>query len=324
MRVNLLLLFFILLTLGGCGATTEEEVEDAIVTANQYLSKQQCDEALRVLEGVGAQPTNPDWLSAYASAQACKAPWNVVRFFETDLDSLDTTSESTVIGSLAKFSQANMTSATDGAYTNLRNAIDTLLYAGGISTVSYGARVLALGSSATNNLATQTLYMQLSQIGKFARFFGNADSSTGVKGSGAQAGVGCYINYTDNEANGAQAYLTAVGALGTCNTFNEGHPDLTGNRELMCEGIVLFNNFIDVVGNITIDPTGNNGNLGDLDSLSTNLEALCADATTTYSVDFGGTCTVKTKSTCVNNADNRYDLKHLERYFALIWEGLHQ
>ncbi len=320
-----LLLSFLLLIVYGCGLSSEEELDDAITQAHRLLSQNKCGEAIAILNGVGQQTSNKDWLSAYASAQACNAPWKVTTFFETDLSKLSTASSTAIVGSTATFSQSIMTSPSDGTYTNLRAAINTLLSAGGISNISYSNRVAAIGSSSANILAVQTLYLQLTQLGQFSRFYGNADSTTGTKGTGAHASAnGCYIDYTDNSADGAQDYLTAVGALGTCNTFAEGNADLTGNRTRLCEGIVLMNNFLDILANVTLDPTGNNGNLGDLDELATSIETACADATATYNVDFGGTCTVKTQSVCENNADNTYNIEHLERYYAVIWEGLHQ
>src|SRR5690606_22852040 len=186
------------------------------------------------------------------------------------------------------------------------------------------SRVTAIGASATSNLAIQTLYMQLSQIGKFSRFYGNASLADGTKGGGAGA-TQCYLTYTDADA---KTYIDGVpGGLGTCNDTDTdtGRAELNGNRERMCEGIVLFNNFIDIVGNITIDPTSNNGSLGDLDGLSTDIEAVCADASgPPINFNLGGTCTVKTQSVCVANADGQYNIEHLERYYAIIWEGLHQ
>lgn len=324
MQKTLVLLFLLILTYG-CGLSSEEELDDAITQAHRLLSSNKCGEAIAVLNGVGQQTSNANWLSAYASAQACNAPWKVVTFFATDLDKLSTASSTAIVGSTATFTQAVMTSPTDGAYTNLRAAINTLLAAGGITNISYANRAAAIGTSKASNLAIQTLYLQLTQLGQFSRYYGNADQTSGTKGTGTNpSSNGCYINYTDNAASGAQAYLTAVGALGTCDTFVEGNPDLTGNRARLCEGIVLMNNFLDILANVTLDPTGNNGNLGDLDELATSIETACADANTNYGVDFGGTCTVKTQSICENNADNTYNIEHLERYYAVIWEGLHQ
>lgn len=317
MQVNLLIIFLLTLLVSGCGATTDEEIEDAIVSANQFLSNKKCNEALRILESVGAQMSNPDWVSSYSSAQACLADWNVVRFFETDLDLLNTASEKAIIGSLSRFTQANMSSATDPAYINLRSAINTLLNAGNVNPVSYVNRANAIGAAAASNLAIQTLYMQLSQLGKFSLFYGNANPADGSKGGGSGTNQ-CYLTYTDATA---KAFIDGVG-LGTCDdTDNDtGRAELNGNRERMCEGIVLFNNFVDIIGNITIQPGDNNGNLDDLDDLSTDIEAECSNS----GLGLGGTCTVKTQSICVANADGQYNIEHLERYYAVIWEGLHQ
>lgn len=318
MRLNLLFIFF-LFGLLGCGLSNEEKVDDAITQAHQLLTSNKCAEAISILNSVGQQTSNPDWLSAMASAQACLAPWNVVRFFETDLGKLSTASETAILGSAATFTQAVMVSPTDPTYTNLRSAINTLLSAGGITTISYANRAATIGASGASNLAMQTLYMLINQIGQFSRFYGDATPATGTKGSGGTSG--CYIDYTDTDA---QDYINNIGPFGSCNTVNEGNANLTGNRARLCEGIVLFNNFIDILGSITINPTGNNGNLSDLNTLANNIEAFCADATANYGIDFGGTCTVKTQSTCENNVGAQYNIEHIERYYAIIWETLHQ
>jgi hypothetical protein len=321
-RINLLMAFIISM-ISACGLSTQEEIDNAITQAHQLLTDKKCAEAIAVLNEAGQQTSNPDWLSAMASAQACLAPWNVVRFFETDLDNLGTADETAIIGSTATFTQAVMTSPTDSSYTNMRAAINTLLSAGGITDISYANRAAVLGSAAASNLAVQTLYMMLNQIGQYSRYYGNALATTGLKGSGAAVNE-CYLTYTDTDA---KTYIDGVpGGLGSCDDTDTdtGRAELNGNRARMCEGIVLFNNFIDILANVSLDPTGNNGDIGDLDELADDIEDICAQATIDYGINFGGTCTVKTQSVCEANADGTYNQEHLERYFALIWEGLHQ
>ncbi len=298
----------------GCGLSKEEEVDDAISQAHRLLSANKCAEAIAVLNGVGQQTSNAEWLGVYADAQACLAPWSVVSFFATDLPNMST-SQSAIIGSLATFQQAVMTSPSDGAYTNLRAAINTLLFAGGISEVPHSNRVDALGLSSANNIGVHALYMMINQIGQFSRYYGNALSTTGVKGS--QGGSECYINYTDGDAQGI---VTAYPAANNCDSFILGHPQLTGNRSRLCDGIVLFNNFIDVIANIAIGDTGNNGGL---DELSANISDLCATAAG-GGLDLGGTCTVKTHSVCLNDTNGDISAAQIERFYAVTWEAMHQ
>lgn len=314
MQKALVLIFLLFLAIG-CGLSKEEEVDDAISQAHRLLSSQKCAEAMAVLNGVGQQTSNPDWLSAYASSQACLAPWSVVSFFATDLPNMNT-GQAAIVGSLATFVQAVMTSPSDGAYTNLRAAINTLLYAGGISTVSHNNRVLELGAGDTSNLDIQALYMIINQIGQYSRFYGNASAATGVKGSGAALSQ-CYIDYTDNDA---QTIVTAYPGSNNCNSFVLGHAQLTVSRTRLCEGIVLFNNFIDIIGNVTIDPTSNNGGLSDL---TANIGDVCA-AAAGGGLDLGGTCTVKTQSVCENDTNGDISDAQIERFFAVTWEALHQ
>src|SRR5690606_29847131 len=110
------------------------------------------------------------------------------------------------------------------------------------------------------------------------------------------------------------------------NTLTDlGHPDLIGNRARLCQGVVLFNNFIDILANASIDPTGNNDNMGDIAALTDGSEQIRTHpAGAPYYIDFGGTCTVKTQSVCEANADGQYNDEHIERYYAAFWETLHQ
>tara|TARA_R110000868_G_scaffold83454_2_gene235542 strand:+ start:64 stop:1005 length:942 start_codon:yes stop_codon:yes gene_type:complete len=310
---TLVLLSLIFLAFG-CGLSKEEEVDDAISQAHRLLSANKCAEAIAVLNGVGQQTSNADWLGVYADAQACLAPWSVVSFFATDLPNMST-SQSAIIGSLATFQQAVMTSPSDGAYTNLRAGMNTLLYAGGLTQVSHSNRVSALGLIDANNIGVHALYMMINQIGQFSRYYGNALATTGVKGSGG--GSECYINYTDLDA---QTIVGAYPAANNCNSIVLGHAQLTGNRARLCDGIVLFNNFLDVIGNIAIGDTGNNGGL---DELATNIGDLCA-AAAGGGLDLGGTCTVKTHSVCLNDTNGDISAAQIERFYAVTWEAMHQ
>ncbi len=317
MPVRKSLLFLLLLaTALGCGLDNEEKVEDAIVQAHQLLTSKKCAEALAILEGVGTQPLNPEWLQTYASANACAANWSVITFFADDLPNIEADYEA-IIGILATFGQAVMTSPTDSHYTRLQSAINTLLYAGGISSPSNVNRRSVLTAAEVNNIDVQNLYMILNQIGQFARYYGNASPTSGIKSSGSGANT-CYIDYTDTDA---QVIVTAVNG-DSCVGFADGHPELTGNRERMCQGVVLFNNFLDILANVSLSSSSNSG---DLDELAQDIEDLCVEATQPpFSYDLGATCTVKSQSVCVANPDGNLNLEHLERFYAAVWESLHQ
>lgn len=64
-----------------CGKTTEEEVKDAILSANIYLSRSECQPAIDLLEGMGRQNKNPYYLKALSSAYACRAGYSTITFF---------------------------------------------------------------------------------------------------------------------------------------------------------------------------------------------------------------------------------------------------
>ena len=79
---------------------TEEKVLDAIDSAQIHLSVGDCDRALELLEEVGEQNKNVDWLQAKASAYACKAGYNLINLFENDLTKIGSPSE---FGGFARF-----------------------------------------------------------------------------------------------------------------------------------------------------------------------------------------------------------------------------
>ena len=304
---NLLLILFLVLGFS-CGTTNQEDVEDAIFHARQLLTGGRCAEALEALAKVPYQPKNIDYLEAAASAHACIGGYNTVTFFLDDLDKLGT-SQTAFLGSLATFSTSNMTTSASSAYLSIKTAINTLIMAGGISSSSYANRSGAIGASANNNISVFSLYMILVELGKFMNYYGNADDSTGIKGTGGQANE-CYMDYTDAQAIAA----IGLGTSGSCNLPNEGHPDLTGDRTRACEGVVLFNNLIDIISNVIFSGT-NSGSLGDL---AAGISSVCAGGAT-FNREI---CDVKTFSECVSNTAD-IDSNQLERFYGIIFENMH-
>ena len=309
--IGLLVIFSLI----SCGSSTEDEVDDAIKSANQHLSDMNCSKALSILNEVGFQNKNSQYLIAYASAQACKSKFSVIDFFANDLDSINTTDETSFLGSLASMSSSSqMTSPTDENFTHLFSAIETLLYAGGASESGHSNREAIFGADETDDMDVFNLYMILSAMGKFHFYYGKS-SSNGTKGATAvDPSDYCYINYTDAAA---KDYIDNNGNYGSCALNSPGNADLAGNRTRQCQGVILFNNFFDIINRVTLGTS----NSGDLDDLEDAISNVCGSST--LSDPLGDTCTVKDLSTCVDDTTNVSNA-HLERYYVVLVEFLHR
>ena len=311
------LLFSLLLLLLSCGSDSEK-VSNAIDDANFLLTDRNCLGARAVLDEVGYQSTNARYLKAYASTYACEANYSTITFFTDDLTNLDASSGG-FFGSLAAFSTSSlMTSATDPDFTKLKQAIDTLLYPGGLPVSSTANRNAILGQSETNNLNVQALYMILVNFGRWLRYYGNADA-TGLKGAGSNPeGNNCLFTYDTGGPNFAlvtDALNDGAAETGSCNSANtpyEGTTDISTadpatNKARLCQGIVLFNNLIDIIVNVTFTTTDTD----ELNDLATNFNTLCEDATA-----FGDAlCDLRDQSSCEAIA-----IEDLEVFSAWLFE----
>lgn len=273
-----------LLFLVSCGGE-ESEVNNAIDEANFLLTTRECARARSVLDEVGYQSSNPRYIAAYASSYACEANYSTVNFFANDLGNLSATSGG-FFSSLAAFSTSNaMTSAIDNDFIMLQNAIDVILYSGGTTASSSATRLVVFGERDATNLHVQALYMVLVNFGRWLRYHGNA-SATGVKGGGTNPEANnCLYTYNTGGANYAlvlDALNDGAANSGTCNDTNTpfiGTNDIsTGtaatNQQRLCRGIILFNNFVDLVANVTFSGT----NTGNLNNLAATFETLCSAA----------------------------------------------
>jgi hypothetical protein len=306
-------IFLILFLLASCGRSDAEKLKAAMEEANLYLTSRECDKAIEILNKVGFQETNSKYLQIYSSAYACKGNFDEPTFFGTDLPGLSTVAGG-MFGSLATFSLATMTGPTDSHYTNLQTAINYLWYAGGISSSGHTNRETIFTSTETNNIDVQNLYMIMVQLGRWLKYYGNADS-TGVKGGGTAANT-CLVTYTDSDA------IESIddGSSGSCTDLaNSGHDDMEANASAaerttrMCQGIVLLNNFINIITNISFSSGSNTASLS---QVSTLLDTICSDlvgAVTGFSTTI---CSVRDQSKCENDEDN----KSREVYLAWIFE----
>lgn len=308
-RFFLFIFLTISLTLSSCGKD-EGNVDDAIDNANLLLTQKNCSGALAALNKVGYQNQNSRYLQTYASAYACLSGFSEITFFGSDVDKI-TAGNTTFLPSLATFTTSATTSSTDASYTNLKTAINTLLYAGGLTASSQANRAGIFGTDDASNMSIQAMYMILAQLGKYVYLHGNTNTS-GQKGARDTPETNdCFTDYTTAVA---QAAVTGAGAnIAPCSNadYNDGHSELkngaANRKEYLCEGAYLFNNFFDILTNVSFGSTSNSGSIG---SLSDNLSDLCDTA------GLGAVCTIKDQDTC----ESDITIQDLELYFIAVYE----
>lgn len=312
------LLWTLLLTLiYSCGGDPEK-ITNAIDEANFLLTDRNCAEARAALDAVGYQSNNDRYIGVYASTYACEANYSTINFFADDLTNLSSTAGG-FFSSLAAFSTSGlMTSATDDDFLKLQQAIDTILYSGTNTSSSSANRLASFGTQAATNLNVQALYMILVNFGRWLRYHGNANA-TGTKGAGTNAEANnCLFTYDTGGANYAfvlDALNDGAANSGSCNSTNTpfvgtddiSTADAATNKTRLCKGIVLFNNFIDIILNITFTGT----NTGNLNNLATEFETLCQDIAA-----FGDAlCELRDMTSCEATA-----IADLEVYTAWLFE----
>ncbi len=311
------------LLLWGCGQSTEEKRFEAMETAKVYLTYGQCQPAIDVMEAVGRDDKNADYLQLLASAYACRAEYNEIAFVTTDIAKLN--ANNTLIGTLATFTTSQMTSPIDQRYLDLQMAIDILLYAGGISNPSSAERLRHFSTGENGDINMQLLFMVIAQLGKFSYYYGNMDPTTGVKGA-ATNGNGnvnlCFYDYPDPDVDGfyEPGVLTA-GSSGTCDEVSDaGHPSLsaavgdTVRVDRLCQGVILMNNFVDTLLGTVLS----NDEVDDIETVQTFVNGTFAALCT--ALGLGSVCTVKSYDLCVT--ENSADKTNLEKYFGAVFENL--
>ena len=263
-------LFCLSLLLLGCGSSDEDKVKFAITGAEVFLNTMSCTEALTELNKVGVQNTNARYLQTLASAYACKADYQESVLYDNFVSAFTSAGAGEInFGIFTNFSTSvKMTSADDIDFLNLQKGIDTLLYAGGLSTSnnpSAESRDTIFGSDDALNINFQLFYMIIDQISKYSYYYGCYDGSSNTKGSGT-ARSDCsnsndcfanYANYTFSSAYGGASDLSGYlgrGLTGSCTGLSAGHTDLAATNgaystvqvSRLCEGVVLVNNFREV------------------------------------------------------------------------------
>lgn len=306
-----------------CGKSKEQEVKDAILSANIYLSTKQCQPAIDVLESMGRQNQNARYLKALSTAYACRAGYSTITFFADDISK---TASPSPLGGMTTYS-TSLTTSTDPLtddlnFRDLQTAIDILLYAGGIAsttepTSATRARYFSAGQAGDIN--SQLVFMLLVQTGKMMKVYGDADAA-GAKGGGS-AGNNCFTDYSNADA----VIKAGIPALpGACKVTNSPHPQLDSSlltvaerRKRLCEGIVAINGVLEILPSVVASAGG--GDLNDIKNMTTDIDAAKTALETAYP-GIGVVATVLSQENC--ETDAAITTKSLESYYAAIFETL--
>ena len=306
-------ILFLIFLFSSCAKKPEQETREAIDVALSHLSKEECSEALKVLQDVGMQSSNAIYLQVLASAYACQAGYDEVAFISEDLADMTTSSPAAIIKSMASFSLSEESTADSANYVSIRRGIDTLLQS--TTTVTHAARVTKFGSRKAGDMGIQALMLNVVNLGKFLNVYGNANAS-GVKGAGGNTNS-CFLNYTDARAQ----TVVSGGITGACTTNNDGHPDLSlaaanlsKARRRLCEGLMTLTNIIDIMGNIDLSGTSE---LANLTAIATQVETF---KTAAVAAGLGTLINMTSQSQCETALATASNLNDMQYLYALIFE----
>lgn len=271
------------------------------------LSNEKCNDAIKILEDLKDQDKNPVWIKTLASAYACKAGFNEIKFVDTDVASIDS---SFLLKSISILSYSDETSVDSANYLAMKKALTIL----GRSDFKQATRNSDFGVRHGEDMGVQVLIYSIMQLGKYLNWYGDVDS-TGKKGAGTNTNL-CYLNYTYAPA------IAVVGSLpGTnaCNGINKGHPDLAANRIVrMCEGLTLMTNIYDTLNTIDLSTSST------LSSLENIVAELNTYRTTANAAGVGYLLDVTSPSACETLLANASDMNNAEFLFALVLETEHE
>lgn len=320
MPLKCLILFLSIFLFFSCAKTTEQEVASAIDEARYFLNSMSCSDALDVLDEVGFQSDNADFITTYASAQACRAGYTETGFlFGGNLALIDANN---LLKSLASFPESEETTADSNNFIYIQEAIMTLLSYDGNSSPSTADRNSKFGTKKSGDMSMQALYMIFVNMGKFFYVYGNAGND-GTKGGDEQShGNSCLFSYTN--ANAA-AYINGGAPTGSCSAASgsEGSDFLEAPvtsaliKTRLCYGVILFTNMIDILENITLPGSSELGDTGNIGAVfSSSITTLGNAETSTF-----GTTSINTiKDITSQTACEALSLDDLERWYAIFFE----
>ena len=303
-----------LLLMVSCSRSNREEYEMSLRHVRQLLTERRCDEALRItdeLNSSGNRSSDPSYLYLRSSSFACRGNYDDLNFFTENFNRLNDINNDSFHFVLASFYNAQ-NNPDSREYENLASAIDTLLFPGDITRVSFESRLELFGDRIAHNFNTQILYMLLTKLGRYSRHYGNMglnDDNQLVKGLGDQGNT-CFVDYT---TTGTQVLRdVSLSNDNPCGGNSDGHPDMQESAEnrtrIMCEGITMINTLFEIV-NATVPRIVNSR---DADNLNNINQELCTN-------EFGNAliCSVQTPSLCED-----MPLEFIESFILLYFESL--
>lgn len=306
-------ILFLILLFSSCSQKPAEEVREAIDVALSHLSKEECEAAIEVLEDAGVQSNNAVYLQVLASAYACKAGYDEVKFIANDLNGMVTSSPNAIIKSIASLSLSPESTTDSENYIAIRRALQLLLNS--TSTVSHAERVAKFGKRKAGDMGIQALMLNVVNLGKFLNVYGNA-SSVGVKGAGTNTSS-CFINYTDARAQ----LIVGSGATGACSTNNDGHPDLSfaaanlsSTRRRLCEGLMTVTNILDIMENLDLSSSSELANLAEIASKVGTFKTAAETA------GLGTLINMTSQSDCETALQTQSNLDDMELLYAILFE----
>ena len=300
-----------------CSKSSDQNVIDEVDKALDALSQEtpKCQSAIDILEKLGRQNKDPRYLQTLASAYACRGGFDELTLFN-EVGSINSTFN-LFLGSLAKISISSEAAADSDRFKDLQTAIDIILYAGSKTTPSALTQESIFGHRQGSNMNLQALYMILIQLGRFSRWYGNADA-TGVKGTGT-SGSTCFMDYTDATAG---VTATSQGGGNACTTTNAGHPNLryatvtaAVAQKRLCQGVMLVNNLVDILANTQLS---SNSSLGDISQIYADIKPYI-DAAGLLHPQMPAFIAGPSQSSCQTTV--AADDTVLQRYFGALFEG---
>ncbi len=325
MKSKLLTFSAIILLLISCGAQEDEVIDDAILQANRLLSRNECQSAINTLEAVGRQTANHKYLITLASAYACRAGYNELTLFTDDFPNIVVAN---ALGGFTLFSTSDdMTSPTHSSFADLNIALGILYTAGGFdasSSVTSENRRAIFGNAQGGDIDAFIMYMTMVNLGRFLRYYGNINTADGTKGGGA-ATHDCLLNYdaaTVMATSGTVGARLGLGTTGACVIEDDGNDELGLKNSIdvsrACQGVVLLNNFLDVLPAVLDAYTGNE--LAEIDSIRTALETAKTNVTSELAAAGIDMATVTSQAACEALSSTTDD--HLEVYYVTMFETL--
>lgn len=328
----------LLIMLVSCGASDSTELDNVIDSALSSLTQGDCQSAIEELEEFGRQTDHALYLRVLASAYACRAGYSTTDLFTKFQDPLFTTALSTkYVGTFSAYldSSKTMDDPQNQEFLDLQEAIDMLLYAGGIDKdidPTMTRRGFYFGTDDQEALNAMIMYLTIVQLGKYGYLYANYDffdndasANDGDKGAGDESNI-CFANYDDSTSytvSNIPAILAAgntascVLADGTTGSVYLGAKN-TLNTDRMCQGVVLMNNFFHVMPSV-IESLGGLIDLSAISSLESTVNTLKDTMATSYpaSVEFKN---VLSQSKCETLVDS--DELAIEAYFIFVMEHM--